>query len=153
MTPESLNKLTPAFFFQRFLENEDPDHITQFVHALYALQSVAVEEPYFLAKLTEEIKQQCGITPEKLEVGFSFFTSRDGVPFYNNGGFNITVTVNQISTMVTFCPCVEGYYHSYGEDGFMIQAGEMVTNDRDVLRWELARYIACYIHDVCDCIS
>ena len=86
MNPTALNKLTPAFFFQRFLENEDPEHVTQFVPVIHDLQFVTVEEPYFLAKLTQEIKQQCGITPEKLEVGFSFFASRGGVQFYNNGG-------------------------------------------------------------------
>ncbi len=153
MNLSSLNKLTPAFFFQRFLKNDDPDCITEFTHVMHGLQMAAVSEPHFLDQLTQEIKQQCGFTPSTLKVGFSCFTPDDSVPFYNNGGFNITVVVNRISTMLVFCPCVEGYYHSYGEEALMIHAGDMEASDRNPLRLDLARHIACYIHDVCDCIS
>lgn len=149
MNQESLNKLTPGFFFQRFLHDIDPYKQTPTSWHCTGLMTAQVTEPFFLNELRTKINARSKTPVGALEVGFTFYDVPTETPFCENGGFVISVRVNNKYAMLSFSSNMDWYDHSLGnlksEPSFAIMRYDLVTDDPNRLRSKLAEYIATHL--------
>lgn len=149
MNQEALNRLTPGFFFQRFLHDIDPYKQTSTSWHCTGLMTARVTDPFFLNELRTKINARSKTPVGVLEVGFTFYDVPAETPFCENGGFVISVRVNNKYTMLGFSSHMDWYDHSLGnvksEPSFAIMHYDLVTDNPNKLRSKLAEYIATHL--------
>lgn len=159
MNQEALNKLTPAFFLQRFLQDIDPDKSTVVTKNNTGLMTAEVNEPFFLNELRTKINARSKTPVGALEVGFTFYDVPAETPFCENGGFVISVRVNNKYTMLGFSVDQGWYDHSSGHSDYgpciLIDKRDLITDDPNKLRSKLSEYIVTHLvtYDLIDWVQ